>query len=55
MNKFVFAAFIVAAGVLVWYLGGLTRGYPAFGGEEVLLLCAIGYAIHVLTKKEEER
>lgn len=36
---------IVMAGLISW-LGGMTRTYSAFGGEDVLAICLIGYAIH---------
>lgn len=50
------AATIALAFFLAW-LGGLTRTYAAFGGEDVLALCIIALAVHnyIADKRREEQ
>lgn len=45
---------IVMAGLISW-LGGMTRTYSAFGGEDVAALCLIGWAIKDYIEAEEEQ
>ena len=54
MNKYLKAIIAVVLGAAFCWAGGLTRPYAAFGGEEVVLICAVVYAARILTKKEEE-
>ena len=44
---------LLAVGIA--WLGGLTRTYNAFGGEDVAALCLIGWAIKDYIEAEEER
>lgn len=46
---------ILLAVVIAW-LGGLTRTYNAFGGEDVLALIMIGWAVrdYVVAKRKEK-
>lgn len=52
-DVFELIGFIALALSLQW-LGGLTRPYAAFGGEDILALLLIGYAIHEFLEKRRE-
>lgn len=38
--------------IFLVYCGSISRGYSAFGGEDVMLIAWICYAIYTLTRKE---
>lgn len=44
----------VAAAVLVAWLGGMSRPYGAFGGEDMVALALIGYGIARAVAKAKE-
>lgn len=44
---------IAFAACFAW-LGGLTRTYSAFGGEDVAALCLIGYAVRTYIEEGKE-
>lgn len=53
-NKITLALFVLLAVCIAW-LGGMTRTYNAFGGEDVAALCLIGWAIKDYIDAEEEQ
>lgn len=45
----------IALGVFLAWLGGLSRPYAAFGGEDVLAICITALAVHnYITDKRRE-
>ena len=56
-SDYAWTIFLLAVACFVVWAGGLTRSYNAFGGEDVLGICLMWYAVWSLrkAKKEAER
>lgn len=49
------AVMLVLLAVLILIFGGMTRPYPAFGGEDMLALTLMGYAIYNVYSEYKKR
>ncbi len=47
------AALLVMAALVIIIFGGMSRTYSAFGGEDVLALFMIGFAVRELVRRAD--
>lgn len=54
MGKYIELIATIALALFIIWLGGLSRTYHAFGGEEILALATVALGIRSFLKKREE-